>query len=212
MFKIIDGALSMQSKKPTYKTITNNNGLIIDYQDIKIAGCASEFGLDRDDEDMQPGAFHKDLKVFMKNALMTFNHDRTSKDAGVGRFTFAQEDKKGLNVEGFLSNAPGLCDLRFKVVEEVIKSFSVGGRFTMEFGKNFVKIHKVALREIALCTIPACEKASFEIKSESKSFESLENIAECKIDDDFFQNDFKMNGFDITEIEIDGINHKITEA
>lgn len=201
----IDGELSVKTKpiqENGYRTITDNNGLIIDYLDVKIAGYASKYGVDREGEEMMQGAFGDGLKTYMKNAVMTYNHDRTSKDAGVGKFVVAFEDKKGLVVEGEISNAPGLRDLRFKVVEGIIKAMSVGGRFTMEFGKNFVKIHKVATREIALCTVPACEGALFKVKSESNDLESPENMAAQELDCDM----------EINEVEIDGKVYKIIES
>jgi HK97 family phage prohead protease len=192
----IDGALSIGAKpKQGYKTITDATGNIIDYQDVVIEGYASIYGVDRDGEEMLDGAFTDTLKTFMKNPVLCFNHDSHSKDAGVGVATAVYEVKKGLWLEGKISNAPGLRDLRFKVVEKIIRGLSVRGRFTMEFGKNFVKIHKVNLYETSLCVIPAQAKALFTVKTSDSSAPIKKTIG--------------TGGEVITEIEIDGITHKL---
>lgn len=194
----IEGTLSLKGEaQPGYKTITDNNGTVVDYQDIKIAGYASKWGIDRDGEDLQEGAFAESLKEYKKNGVLCYQHDSRSENAGVGKATTAFEDEKGLWLEGEISNAPGLKDLRFKIVEGIVKGLSVAGRFTMEFGKNFVKIHKVALRETSLCLTPAVATALFEVKSDSS--ERPENMARAETD------------IDDLEIEIDGKLHKLTE-
>jgi len=195
----IDGQLSLgASKAEGYKTITDSNGNIVDYQDVKIAGYASRWGIDRDSEEMMEGAFAEGLKEYKQNAVLCHQHDSRSENAGVGKATAVYEDKKGLWLEGEISNAPSLRDLRFKIIEGIVKGLSVAGRFTMEFGKNFVKIHKVATREVSTCILPAAGKALFEVKSDSDSSASPENMADMDAGDDL-------------KIKIDGEVHEITE-
>lgn len=194
----IDGSLSMKAEASAgYKTITDSNGLIVDYQNVKIAGYASRWGKDRDDESMVKNAFADSLKEFKANPILCLQHDSRSENAGVGKATVLFEDEKGLVLEGELSNAPGLKDLRFKVCEGIIKGLSVAGRFVMEFKKNEILIHKVSLREISLCITPAAAKALFTVKSESP--EPPENMASAGADDD------------VVKIEIDGVEYKITD-
>ena len=129
---------------------------VMDYRDVKIKGYLSTFEAvtrsDRDGEYVVEGAFAETIQRFMKNPVMLMNHQRNVESI-VGKFTKVKEDKRGLYVEGELSNAPELRAIRFKVVEGSINTMSMGGIFHyLEDGRG---IFKVDLWEGSLVSIPA---------------------------------------------------------
>lgn len=135
---------------------------IVDYQNVVVKGYLSTFGnVDRDGDIVQPGAFKDTIERFKANPIMLLDH-RNSVDTAVGQFTAMREDAKGLYMEAMLSNAPGLVDVRFKVVEGVLRSTSMGGIFHYdETGRN---IFKVDLFEGSLVGIPANPMATISTR------------------------------------------------
>lgn len=151
-------------KKAT--TIKDADGNVVDYRDVRIAGYLSTFEgttkSDRQGDYVVQGAFAETIKKFMVNPVMLRDHYNDT-DYLAGEFTKVKEDTRGLYVEGRLSNAPGLRDLRFKVAEGVLRTLSMGGMFHyLEDGRG---IFKVELWEGSLTPIPANQDATFETRS-----------------------------------------------
>lgn len=138
----------------------SEEGPVVDYLDVRVEGYASTWNnLDRDGEKFLRGAFTETIPDFMKNPVMLKDHWNKC-DNVVGNFLRVEEDSKGLFVEGLLSNAPDLRSIRFKVIERMIRTFSVAGMF--HFNESHIEIFKAHLWEISLIPIPANPKALFD--------------------------------------------------
>lgn len=177
-----DGDLTFKAKaenngQPTYKTITDANGVIVDYQDVIIAGYAATFDVDRDGEQITPSAFDKGLKPFLKNPVMLVDHVRDVAHMA-GSYSVTYADNKGLFVEGKLSNSPHVKHTRFLVVEGHLKTLSIAGRFKMSYtDAKTAQALEVEVREISLVVVPANEKALFKVKT---SFDESGHVLEAK--------------------------------
>jgi HK97 family phage prohead protease len=209
----IDGHISIKADAPTYRTIKDAAGNIIDYQDIKIEGYANTFEVDRGGEQVIPGAFSEKLEEFLENPVLQINHDRDI-GSNAGQVMTAYEDSYGLKITALISNSPSeaMRDLRFKIVEGSIRTFSIGGIFygkTIGVGEDSkIILYKIELREISIVTIPMNKKSLFEVKHDHNSSNQIlkssasENtiVDQSKCDCDFVLN-----------ILIDGKKHKIVE-
>lgn len=170
-----DGNFSIKADKPSYREIKDDHGRVIDYQDVRIEGYANTFNLDRGGDQVIPGAFVEKLQEFLSNPILLVDHVRDT-DFAAGVVKTAYEDSTGLKVTAVLSNAPGdkMRDIRFKVVEGVLRTFSIGGRF---FGKmvnvtpedSRFMINKIELREISIVTVPMNKESLFEVKEDSEA-------------------------------------------
>ena len=138
---------------------------VVDYRDVSIRGYLSTFAnalkADRDGEYVMPGAFEETLKRFRTNPVMLIDH-RNAVGNIAGSFTTAEEDAKGLYVEGMLSNAPGNIDVRFKLVERHLKTMSIGGIF--HFSEDRRGIFKVDLFEGSLVAVPSNPEAIVSVR------------------------------------------------
>ena len=152
--------------RPTFKIIRDENGLITDYQDVKIAGYASTnedtTSADRGGDYLRVGAFNNTIGNFMKNPVMLMDHGNSTKQI-VGKWTHLAEDERGLYVEGVLSNSKSSHDCRFLVAEGNLSTLSIGGIF--DYGEDGKAINEVDLMEISLVAIPMNPDARFIVKS-----------------------------------------------
>lgn len=172
--EVFDGSFFAKADKPSYREIKDEHGRIIDYQDVRVEGYANTFNLDRGGDQVIPGAFMQHLSEFLTNPVLLIDHVRESGFAA-GVVKTAYEDANGLKVSAVLSNSPSekMRDIRFKVAEGVLKTFSIGGKF---FGKmvnvtpedSRFMINKIELREISIVTVPMNKESLFEVKEESK--------------------------------------------
>ena len=141
---------------------------IVDYQDVVIEGYASTFvgttPADRDGDYVMPKAFDKTLAKFRENPVMLLDH-QNSVAALAGSFEKIGTNERGLAVRGRVSNAPGLRDTRFKIVEGHLKSFSMGGLFY--YNDDGRGIEEVELFEASLTPVPANADALFQVRSVS---------------------------------------------
>lgn len=146
--------------------IKDTEGRILDYKDVSISGYASTFqattASDRDGDYIVAGAFKDSLKQFLTNPIILMDH-KNSVHQVAGSFRKVSEDSRGLAIDGRISNAPGLLDLRFKLVEKHIKTLSIGGLFLyMEDGRGIVKIY---LYEVSIVAVPANPDAIVQVRS-----------------------------------------------
>lgn len=149
-----------------FTAVKGEGDIISDYLNVEIRGYLSTFKntteSDRDGDVVEEGAFAETIAEFNKNPVMLRDHlNMVSHLAGT--FTKVKEDKRGLYVEGRLSNAPDTRDVRFKVAEGMLRSLSMGGIFYYKEDRR--TIFKVKLWEGSLVPIPANQDALFQARS-----------------------------------------------
>jgi len=132
-----------------------NTTVVCDYLNVVIEGHASTFGTsekrDRGGDYVMRGAWDHTLTEFRKNPVMLTNHDNTV-EALAGSWAKVGIDGMGLGVQGNVSNAPGLRDIRFKLMEGHLKGLSIGGIWY--YHEDGFGIEEIDLFEISLVGIP----------------------------------------------------------
>jgi HK97 family phage prohead protease/HK97 family phage major capsid protein len=137
---------------------------------LKIAGYANTISKDRTGDIVTAEAWAKGIENYRKNPVMLYQHKH---DSPIGRVEKIVVDKKGIYVEGAVSEAAernyGIHTL---IKDGALKSFSVG--FRVKDGKynkhdDSMIITEVELLEISVVSVPANQESLFSIR---KSFES----------------------------------------
>jgi len=137
---------------------------------LKIAGYANTISKDRTGDVVTAEAWAKGIENYRKNPVMLYQHKH---DAPIGRIEKIVVDKKGIYVEGAVSEAAernyGIHTL---INDGALKSFSVG--FRVKDGKynkhdDSMIITEVELLEISVVSVPANQESLFSVR---KSFES----------------------------------------
>jgi len=146
---------------------------IVDYRDVIIEGYASTFvgttERDRGGDYVLPGAFDKTLAAFKKNPVILIDH-RNAVDHLAGSWEKIGTDKSGLAVRGAISNAPGLRDVRFKLMEGHLKGLSIGGIWY--YKDDGYGIEEAELYEISLTPVP--------MNPDSLAYTSSLGVADCR--------------------------------
>jgi HK97 family phage prohead protease/HK97 family phage major capsid protein len=136
---------------------------------LKIAGYANTTAKDRAGDVVTAEAWAKGVENFRRNPVMLYQHKH---DCPIGRFDKITVDKKGIYVEGSVSEAAeknyGIHTL---IKDGALKSFSVG--FRVKDGKYNSKddtmlITDVELLEISVVSVPCNQDSLFSLR---KSFE-----------------------------------------
>jgi HK97 family phage prohead protease len=202
------GRMAIKADKPTYREIKDDQGRIVDYQDVKIEGHGNTFNLDRGKDQVIPGSFVQHLQEYLTNPLLLVDHVRDTEFAA-GTVKTAYEDEIGLKITAVLSNSPSekMKDIRFKVAEGVLRALSIGGKFFgQQMGEIFV-INKIELREISIVTVPMNKESLFEVKEES------ENACACDADHEKIDLTQEAQAEDETLILVDdkGEQYQITQ-
>lgn len=154
--------------EPKFLTVPDaeEKGMVEDYLNVTFAGYASTFKettpTDRDGDYVAPGAFAETLAEFSKNPVMLIDH-RNSVMSMAGSYSKISTDRRGLAVEGRVSNAPGLRDVRFLLAEGHLKTLSIGG--FMYYAQDGRGIERVQLFEISLVAVPANPDAIFTTRA-----------------------------------------------
>jgi HK97 family phage prohead protease/HK97 family phage major capsid protein len=140
---------------------------------LKIAGYANTTAKDRAGDIVTAEAWAKGVENFRRNPVMLYQHKH---DCPIGRFDSITVDKKGIYVEGNVSEAAeknyGIHTL---IKDGALKSFSVG--FRVKDGKYNSKddtmlITDVELLEISIVSVPCNQDSLFSLR---KSFEGSED-------------------------------------
>jgi len=140
---------------------------------IKIAGYANTTSKDRAGDVVTAEAWAKGVENFRQNPVMLYQHKH---DCPIGRFDKITVDKKGIYVEGTVSEAAeknhGIQTL---IRDGALKSFSVG--FRVKDGKynsndDTMLITEVELLEISVVSVPCNQESLFSLR---KSFESTDD-------------------------------------
>lgn len=147
-------------------TVTDKDGMVIDYKDVTINGYLSTFenytARDRDGDYVKGQAFDKSINRFSNNPVMLLDHVNDIEHLA-GSFTQMQKDGNGLAVIGKVSNAPELRKVRFLIAENHLKTLSMGGLFL--YGADGKAIEEVDLWEGSLVPVPANPDARFSVRS-----------------------------------------------
>ncbi len=140
---------------------------------LKIAGYANTTAKDRAGDVVTAEAWAKGVENFRQNPVMLYQHKH---DCPIGRFDKITVDKKGIYVEGTVSEAAeknhGIHTL---IKDGALKSFSVG--FRVKDGKynhndDTMLITDVELLEISVVSVPCNQESLFSLR---KSFDSSDD-------------------------------------
>lgn len=148
-----------------------------------IKGYANTADKDRVGDVVLPSAFTKSLPEYMENPVILFQHDW---DKVVGKCIKADITEEGLYVECEVSQAKDVEDVKTKIAEGTLKTFSIGyneilADYDESSACNVVK--ELELLEISVVTIPANPKAKFTTETVTKD-DTKEN--KSAMDDGFF--------------------------
>jgi HK97 family phage prohead protease/HK97 family phage major capsid protein len=145
---------------------------------LKIAGYANTTSKDRAGDIVTAEAWAKGVENYRRNPVLLYQHKH---DCPIGRVDTIRVDKKGIYVEGAVSEAAeknhGVQTL---IKDGALKSFSVG--FRVKDGKynredDSMMITDVELLEISVVSVPCNQESLFSIR---KSFDSDEEFNEFK--------------------------------
>ena len=140
---------------------------------LKIAGYANTIAKDRAGDIVTAEAWAKGVENFRQNPVMLYQHKH---DCPIGRFNQITVDKKGIFVEGTVSEAAeknhGIHTL---IKDGALKSFSVG--FRVKDGKynsvdDTMLITEVELLEISIVSVPCNQESLFSLR---KSFDTTDD-------------------------------------
>ena len=140
---------------------------------LKIAGYANTTSKDRAGDIVTAEAWAKGVENFRQNPVMLYQHKH---DCPIGRFNQITVDKKGIFVEGTVSEAAeknhGIHTL---IKDGALKSFSVG--FRVKDGKynsadDTMLITEVELLEISIVSVPCNQESLFSLR---KSFDTTDD-------------------------------------
>lgn len=147
-----------------------------------IKGLANTPSKDRVGDVVLPSAFEKSLKEYMENPVVLFQHNW---DKVIGKCIKADITDNGLYVECEVSNAKDVEEVKTKIAEGILKTFSIGyNEVDAEYDeKNACNVVKeLELLEISVVTIPCNSNAKFvaevetkeeEVSTEEKSFDHV---------------------------------------
>ena len=146
-----------------------------------VKGFANTADRDRVGDVVLPSAFEKSLPEYLENPVMLFQHNW---DKVIGKCIVAkvvdEGDTQGLYIEAEISAAADVSDVRTKINEGTLKTFSIGynevdAEFDEGSGCNVVK--ELELLEISVVTIPCNPKAKFtaEVQEEKKEDKSIQD-------------------------------------
>lgn len=145
---------------------------------VQIEGYANTVDKDRVGDVVLPAAFEKTLPQYMENPVLLFQHDW---DKVIGTVTSAEVDDKGLLIKAKVSNAKDVEDVRTKIAEGSLRTFSIGYNevdavFDERTKTNVIK--ELELLEISVVTIPANANAKFTVVQNEKGEDDAEKTLE----------------------------------
>jgi len=163
---------------------------------LYIAGFASTSGLDRQMDNISELALRDASEHLLKAGSRTvfFNHEHRQLPIGLtvdSKYDeFLNEDGeliKGIYVVVKISNADGVKDIRTQIKEDILNSFSIGGKFDSgeevldEDGEFlYYMVNKMTLYEVSVVGIPAQTRAGI-LESVTKQFDLDASITEAKV-------------------------------
>jgi hypothetical protein len=135
---------------------------------ITIEGFANTADKDRVGDVVLPSAFSKTMDEYMDNPVLLYQHDWDKVIGHVVEFKIVDDEnetKQGLWVKAVISSAKDVDDVRTKIREGSLKTFSIGyneldADYDNDTDTNIVK--ELELLEISVVTIPANPFSKFE--------------------------------------------------
>lgn len=136
---------------------------------LYIEGYASDFGIDRENEVFENGAFTKGMKAFMEtNPVLLYHHKY---DQALGQIESFEHRPAGLWVKARVDEAePGtnLADVVRKIRTGTIRGFSVGGFFKRRRGADGQpRIHTADIAEISVTPFPVNPRTLFAVSQKA---------------------------------------------
>lgn len=136
---------------------------------IFIEGYANTNDKDRVGDVVLPSAFKASLPTYMENPVLLYQHNW---DMVLGNIVAADVTDKGLYVKGKLSNAKDVEDVKTKILEGALRTFSIGYNETDAVYDERTKtnvIKELELLEISVVTIPANSASKFTVVQQEKN-------------------------------------------
>lgn len=153
--------------------ISNKSPVISDADERIIEGWASTKDLDRYNEIVEPAAFKKSLKTYMKNPVLFFGHEWWS--LPIGKVLSAKIKDDGLWVKAKISESAD--EVWSLLKEEMLKTFSIGYKllkYEKDQETDITTLLDLELLEISVVGIPANPEAMIELaKSKGINIKSL---------------------------------------
>lgn len=132
---------------------------------LKIAGYANTTSKDRQGDVVTAQAWAKGVDNFRNNPVMLYQHKH---DAPIGRFDKITVDKKGIYVEGTVSDAAEKnLGVQTLIRDGALKSFSVGFRVKdakYDQLEDITTITDVELLEISVVSVPCNQDSLFSVR------------------------------------------------
>lgn len=120
-----------------------------------VEGYASDFGVDRQNEAFETGAFDAGMKAFMEtNPILIYHHKY---DQPLGQVKEYKMDQKGMWVKAWVSPAEAgtpLADVTNKIRSGIIRGFSIGGKFHRHMTPRGMRIHTADIAELSMTPLP----------------------------------------------------------
>lgn len=164
--KVLEFQTSVQLNEEVKAVEVKRDGEVIDYRDLRIDGYASTFQEttpeDRVGDYVVQGAFKETLVQYRKNPVVLIGHENRP-IAAVGFAERIGEDQTGLYFTDKISNDPDLKWLRWRLMERVLRTVSIGGIFF--YGEDNRGIEKVSLFEHSIVAVPANPDALFTTRA-----------------------------------------------
>lgn len=141
---------------------------------IFIEGWANTVDKDRVGDVVLPSAFEGTMKDYMENPIMLYQHDWDKVAGNIVEFKIVDDENEpvnGLWIKAKVSNAKDVEDVRTKIKEGSLKTFSIGyneidSDYDKETNTNIVK--ELELLEISIVTIPCNPFAKFGVSGEEE--------------------------------------------
>lgn len=144
---------------------------------LRIAGYANTTSKDRSGDVVTADAWAKGVENFRKNPVMLYQHKH---DCPIGKIDSIAVDKKGIYVEGSVSEAAEKTHgVQTLIRDGALKSFSVGfrvkdGRYDRE--NDSMIITDVELLEISVVSVPCNQESLFSVRKSFETDETYKNF------------------------------------
>lgn len=141
---------------------------------LTIEGWANTSDKDRVGDVVLPSAFADTMKEFMENPVLLYQHDWDKIIGNIVEFKIVDDEnseKCGLWIKAQISNAKDVEDVKTKIREGSLKTFSIGyNELDADFdkGTDTNVVTKLELLEISVVTIPCNPFAKFGATSEEQ--------------------------------------------
>lgn len=147
---------------------------------VFIEGWANTADKDRVGDVVLPSAFSDTMKDYMENPVMLYQHDWDKNIGKIVEYKIVDDDNEktnGLWIKAQVSNAKDVEDVKTKINEGSLQTFSIGYN---ELDSDYDKatetniVTKLELLEISIVTIPCNPFAKFSAASDEEKANDFE--------------------------------------